>query len=61
MMNDPMVVFLFSGQAHAYYGLIGVLVLSLILLFEYRLLWAGVILALASGVFVDLWAHGYQH
>ena len=61
MNSDPMTAFFLSGQAHAYYGLIGVMALTLVFLFQYHALWAGVILALSGGVFVDLWAHGYQH
>jgi hypothetical protein len=53
--------FLLSGDAHAYYGLLGVMAISLYMLFGLHLLWAGVTLALASGVFVDMWVHQYLH
>ena len=61
MTPDPMIAFLLSGAGHAYYALLGVIAVALALLFNGRELWAGVILLLSGGVFVDLWAHGYQH
>jgi hypothetical protein len=60
-MNDPMIGFLLSGDAHAYYGLLGAMAISLYLLFALHSAWAGIILALASGIFVDLWIHQYLH
>jgi hypothetical protein len=61
MVSDPMWNFLGSGAAHAYYGLIGAMAISLYLLFALHSAWAGVTLALAAGVFVDLWVHQYLH
>jgi hypothetical protein len=53
--------FLASGAAHAYYGLIGVMAIALVLLFNLHSAFAGLILALSAGVFVDLWVHQYLH
>jgi hypothetical protein len=61
MTSDPMITFLLSGDAHAYYGLLGVIAVAAWLLLSLHVAWAGVILALASGVFVDLWIHQYLH
>ena len=61
MNSDPMFQFLISGDAHAYYALIGILILSVAVIFGGDIRYVSVIALLASGVFADIWAHGYQH
>ena len=57
--------FFFTGRAHDYYGLLAIIVVALILyawppLRDHPFIY-WVIVVLASGVFVDLWAHKWRH
>jgi uncharacterized membrane protein YjjB (DUF3815 family) len=61
MGNDQQLSFFFSGQAHAFYAILGVLVLAITVAFGANKELTVVIAALAGGVFADIWAHGYQH
>jgi len=60
-MNDPMLEFFLSGQAHAYYAAGGILILALVIVFGGDPRVAGIIAALAAGIFVDMWTHQYLH
>ena len=52
-----------SGQAHDYYGLIGVMALAVVaaLFPDYALpLLVGIVI-IGAAIFTDLWAHGWTH
>ena len=59
--NDPMVQFLLSGDAHAYYAVGGIMILALLIVFGGDPRLAALIGILAAGIFVDLWTHQYLH
>ena len=61
-MNDPMVQFLLSGQAHVYYGLLAALAVTVgVFLGWLGQKWLAAPLALSVGIFVDLWLNEYEH
>lgn len=61
-MIDAQWQFFISGGAHAYYGLLAVLGLAIAIALGFLTgKWAWLAAIFAFGVFVDLWAHGFQH
>lgn len=58
---SPQLNFILSGDAHAYYAILGIAALALAIAFGASKEFASVIAMLAGGVFVDMWVHGYAH
>jgi hypothetical protein len=57
--------FLLSGRAHAYYGLMAIFTIALLLyalpgLRDHPIVYVA-IMVLSAGIFVDLWAHKFAH
>lgn len=58
---DAQSQFFFSGNAHAFYALLGIIIVSVFAAFNYYPGLSALAAALAGGVFVDLWVHQYMH
>jgi len=60
--QDPMVQFLLSGNAHVYYGLFAALgITAAVFMGAIGTRWLFVTIAIAVGIFVDLWVNQYEH
>lgn len=62
-MNCAMCDFFWSGQAHTYYGLIGIVALSVLIVLGIVPPGAALIVVafIAGAIFIDEFLHGYQH
>jgi hypothetical protein len=50
-----------SGQYHVVYGCLGLAVVGISLVVS-GIVWLGIcVLVLATGILVDVWAHGFNH
>lgn len=67
MSAHPDMTFFLSGKAHVYYGALAIIGLSAVAILQFRNLatllplFLLLIAAMAAGIFVDVWVHGYRH